>query len=101
MFVFLRTSHVKGRPFMLEVMLRSGVPPHMGQSPVPGSDASTAKAKGKSVKAKSSSAKESAVNTRARLTSSAFDPPGNEGCKLITVFFICWDRPSSYRKRFR
>ena len=25
-------------PFMDETMLRSGVPPHIGQSPVPGSD---------------------------------------------------------------
>src|SRR6185436_7119563 len=28
-------------PFWLEVILRSGVPPHMGQSPEPGSDAET------------------------------------------------------------
>ena len=26
---------------MLETMLRSGVPPHIGQSPLPGSDADT------------------------------------------------------------
>jgi hypothetical protein len=28
-------------PFMFETMLRSGVPPHIGQSPPPGSDAET------------------------------------------------------------
>src|SRR5262249_17855082 len=33
-------SHSSGRPFMFETMLRSGVPPHIGQSPdPPGSDA--------------------------------------------------------------
>src|ERR1043165_1682251 len=42
MFFFVFTSQVVGSPFMLETMLRSGVPPHMGQSPVPGSDADVA-----------------------------------------------------------
>src|SRR5215208_3466543 len=40
-FLFL-TSQEVGSPFMSEIMLRSGVPPHMGQSPEPGSDAETA-----------------------------------------------------------
>src|SRR5262245_63938878 len=35
------TSQSPGNPFMFETMFRSGVPPHIGQSPVPGSDAST------------------------------------------------------------
>jgi hypothetical protein len=34
-------SQEVGSPFMLETMFRSGVPPHMGQSPLPGSDADT------------------------------------------------------------
>jgi hypothetical protein len=34
-------SQVVGMPFCLETMLRSGVPPHIGQSPLPGSDALT------------------------------------------------------------
>jgi hypothetical protein len=38
-FFFFATSHVVGNPFIFETMLRSGVPPHIGQSPVPGSDA--------------------------------------------------------------
>src|SRR5882672_1725242 len=37
-FFFVLTSQVVGRPFMLDTMLRSGVPPHIGQSPEPGSD---------------------------------------------------------------
>src|SRR6185369_1446821 len=40
-FFFVLTSQLDGRPFMLETMLRSGVPPHMGQSPEPGSEAET------------------------------------------------------------
>src|SRR5512132_2928302 len=36
-------SHVTGAFFMLDTMLRSGVPPHMGQSPVPGSEALSAR----------------------------------------------------------
>src|SRR5262245_21067411 len=39
--VFLFTSQVVGKPFMFEIILRSGVPPHIGQSFVPGSEAST------------------------------------------------------------
>ena len=38
MFFFVLTSQVVGSPFMLETMLRSGVPPHIGQSPLPGSE---------------------------------------------------------------
>src|SRR5688572_14397462 len=38
-FFFVLTSHAVGRPFMLEIMLRSAVPPHIGQSPEPGSEA--------------------------------------------------------------
>src|SRR5688500_16563949 len=38
-FFFALTSQLVGSPFMLETMLRSGVPPHMGQSPDPGSEA--------------------------------------------------------------
>src|SRR5262249_28589210 len=34
-------SQVVGSPFILEIMLRSGVPPHIGQSPPPGSEAET------------------------------------------------------------
>src|SRR6185503_6390736 len=37
-FFFVLTSQVVGRPFMVETMLRSAVPPHMGQSPEPGSE---------------------------------------------------------------
>src|SRR5262249_46708412 len=37
-FFFVLMSQVVGKPFMLETMLRSGVPPHIGQSPEPGSD---------------------------------------------------------------
>ena len=44
MFFFVWTSQVVGGFFMLDTMLRSGVPPHMGQSPVPGSDALSASA---------------------------------------------------------
>src|SRR5688500_8625080 len=36
------TSQVVGSPFIDETMLRSGVPPHIGQSPVPGSEADSA-----------------------------------------------------------
>src|ERR1041385_4568187 len=39
MFFFVLTSQLVGMFFWLETMLRSGEPPHMGQSPVPGSDA--------------------------------------------------------------
>src|SRR5262245_8976677 len=39
MFFFVLTSQSSGSPFMFETMLRSGVPPHIGQSPLPGSDA--------------------------------------------------------------
>src|ERR1700752_663551 len=38
-FFFVLTSQLVGSPFMLETMFRSGVPPHMGQSPEPGSEA--------------------------------------------------------------
>src|SRR4030095_7842948 len=38
-FFFSLMSQLIGNPFMLETILRSGVPPHMGQSPVPGSAA--------------------------------------------------------------
>src|SRR5262245_23607826 len=38
-FFFVLTSQLVGRPFMFEIMLRSAVPPHIGQSPVPGSEA--------------------------------------------------------------
>jgi hypothetical protein len=41
MFFFDATSHSVGSPFIDDTMLRSGVPPHIGQSPVPGSDAAT------------------------------------------------------------
>src|SRR5947209_7925939 len=34
-------SQSVGSPFMCDTMLRSGVPPHIGQSPEPGSDANT------------------------------------------------------------
>src|SRR4029077_20842991 len=40
-FFLVAMSQLAGRPFMFETMFRSGVPPHMGQSPVPGSDAET------------------------------------------------------------
>jgi hypothetical protein len=40
-FFFEATSQLVGSPFIFDVMLRSGVPPHMGQFPVPGSDAET------------------------------------------------------------
>ena len=35
------TSHVVGRPFMSETMLRLGVPPHIGQSADTAADAAT------------------------------------------------------------
>src|SRR5215207_7050496 len=38
-FFFVFTSHDVGIPFAFETMLRSGVPPHIGHSPVPGSEA--------------------------------------------------------------
>src|SRR5688500_1274609 len=38
-FFFVFTSHVVGSPFMVDIMLRSGVPPHIGQSPLEGSEA--------------------------------------------------------------
>src|SRR5213075_3266152 len=41
MFFFEATSHSVGSPFIDDTMLRSGVPPHIGQSPVPGSEAAT------------------------------------------------------------
>src|SRR3982751_6898859 len=37
-FFFVFTSQLVGSPFMFETMLRSGVPPHFGQSPEPGSE---------------------------------------------------------------
>src|SRR5437867_2559504 len=40
-FFLVFRSQVVGSPFMLETMLRSGVPPHMGQSPDPGSENAT------------------------------------------------------------
>ena len=39
MFFFVLTSHSVGTFFIDETMLRSGVPPHIGQLPVPGSEA--------------------------------------------------------------
>src|SRR5688572_7354160 len=39
MFFFVFTSQSAGSPFAFDTMLRSAVPPHIGQSPVPGSDA--------------------------------------------------------------
>src|SRR5688572_25573051 len=39
MFFLVFTSHVVGSPFMLDSMLRSGVPPHIGQSVPEGSPA--------------------------------------------------------------
>src|SRR5688500_3308496 len=41
MFFFVLTSHSVGSPFIADTMLRSGVPPHIGQSPVPGSEAAS------------------------------------------------------------
>src|SRR5688572_24500872 len=38
MFFFVLMSHVVGSPFMPDTMLRSGVPPHIGQLPLPGSE---------------------------------------------------------------
>src|SRR5215207_9352002 len=40
-FFLVLTSQLVGRPFMFEIMLRSGVPPHIGQSPEPGSEDDT------------------------------------------------------------
>src|SRR3954467_9653659 len=37
-FFFVFTSQLVGSPFMFDTMLRSGVPPHIGQSPEPGSE---------------------------------------------------------------
>src|SRR5262245_3842231 len=37
-FFFVFTSQVVGSPFMLETIFRSGVPPHIGQSPEVGSE---------------------------------------------------------------
>src|SRR6185436_5151159 len=39
MFFLVLTSHSVGRPLADDTMFRSGVPPHIGQSPVFGSDA--------------------------------------------------------------
>src|SRR5688572_20842610 len=39
MFFFVFTSQSVGSPFAFDTMLRSGDPPHIGQSPVPGSEA--------------------------------------------------------------
>lgn len=41
MFFLVLMSHSVGRPFADDTMFRSGVPPHIGQSPLPGSDAET------------------------------------------------------------
>ena len=41
MFFFVFTSHSEGTFFMFETWLRSGVPPHIGQSGVPGSEAAS------------------------------------------------------------
>src|SRR5213075_375800 len=43
-FVLVFTSQLVGRPFMFDTMLRSGVPPHMGQLPFPGSEADAGRA---------------------------------------------------------
>src|SRR5262249_17838710 len=51
MFFFVATSHVVGGFFIAETMLRSGVPPHMGQSPVPGSEAQSRASASASAKA--------------------------------------------------
>ena len=48
--VFFWMSQVTGGFFMLDTMLRSGVPPHIGQSPVPGSDALSARADAKQIR---------------------------------------------------
>src|SRR5688500_14789518 len=45
MFLLVAMSKLVGSPFCLETMLRSGVPPHIGQSPVPGSPAANRAAK--------------------------------------------------------
>src|SRR5688572_3547220 len=39
MFFFVLTSQSVGSPFAFDTIFRSGAPPHIGQSPVPGSDA--------------------------------------------------------------
>src|SRR4051812_31716694 len=41
-FFFVLTSQVVGSPFMVDTMFRSGVPPHIGQSPEPGSETANA-----------------------------------------------------------
>src|SRR5688572_15548737 len=38
-FFLVLTSQLVGIPFIFEIIFRSAVPPHMGQSPEPGSDA--------------------------------------------------------------
>src|SRR5262245_38772410 len=46
MFFFAVTSQLVGIPFMLDTMLRSAVPPHIGQTPEPGSEAETLRMQG-------------------------------------------------------
>jgi hypothetical protein len=55
-FFLVFTSQLMGIPFAFETMLRSGVPPHIGQSPVPGSEAETEEAEGRRQKAVKSTA---------------------------------------------
>src|ERR1043166_5722148 len=61
MFFFVLTSQLVGMFFWLETMLRSGEPPHMGQSPVPGSDADAGGAKQKTAADSKSTAHSKAV----------------------------------------
>src|SRR6478672_11096635 len=104
MFFFVLTSHSIGRPFMFETMLRSGVPPHIGQSPVPGSlaDAAACRRKPPTVRRSGRSARriltaERAENADDIVFLMAAEPAEN----AEHVFLIGLPQSSGYRCRRR
>jgi hypothetical protein len=62
---------------MFETMLRSGVPPHMGQSPVPGSEAEAVNTKGSMQKAQNRKQNMNCLTVRGAFVFQAWF---NEGC---------------------
>src|SRR5215475_13426981 len=94
MFFFVATSQVVGGFFIAETMLRSGVPPHMGQSPVPGSEAQS--------RAKPSRRPLPIVAARYRARRShRVSEPRPEGAELRKMFFIGSPLSSDYRNKLR
>src|SRR5688500_18809844 len=92
MFFFDFTSQSVGSPFAFDTMLRSAVPPHIGQSPVPGSEAETRTAAPAAIKAKATltqrrkAAEHAFVSTKELLCDSA--APRRRVSVLVMLFIL-------------